>query len=123
MLGKDKMDLFNNPVNILYPIEDWQRIRALLAGQKGKSSDIEVRVYKQDGSLLDVNMSVSIMKDNEGQVLGSIGIMHDITKQKLAEQKIKESENKIRIILDNSAAAITLTDDQDRKNTDNGKTN
>lgn len=77
-------------------------------------SDIETQIIKKDGSFLDVNLSVSILRDARGNVTGSIGIMRDITKQKLAERRIRESENKIRVILDNSAAAITLTDDQKR---------
>ncbi len=114
LLGMDKMDLFNKPVEELYPPQEWKRIRALQLRQKNVASDIEVQVYKKDGSPLDVSMSLSLIKDADGNIMGSIGIMHDITKQKLAERKIKESENKIRIILDNSAAAITLTDDQER---------
>ena len=40
--------------------------------------------------------------------------MHDISKQKSAERKLRESENKIRVILDHSAAAITLIDKNER---------
>ncbi len=114
MLGMDKRDLFNKPVKELYPSKEWRRIRSFRIRRKGMLSEIETRILKKDGSLLDVNVSISVLKDSQGNVVGSIGIINDMTRQKAAERKIKESENKIRIILDNSAAAITLTDKQER---------
>ena len=47
-------------------------------------------------------------------MIGSIGIFNDITREKLAEHQMRESENKLRIILDNSAAAITMTDEKEQ---------
>ncbi len=114
VLEMQKEDLFNKSVRELYPAHEWRRMRSFRIRRRGMLSDIETKVIKKDGSLLDVNLSVSILKDAKGNVTGSIGIMRDITKQKQAEQKIRESENKFRIILDNSAAAITLTDEEQR---------
>lgn len=114
MLGMNKKDLFNKSVKDLYSAEEWKRMRSLQIRRKGMLSDINTRVYKKDGSALDVNVSISIIRGADNDIIGSIGIMHDITQQKEAEQKIRESESKIRIILDNSAAAITLTDEQER---------
>ncbi|MBU4333058.1 MAG: response regulator, partial [Candidatus Omnitrophica bacterium] len=74
----------------------------------------ETEVYRHDGSLMEVNVSISVLKDSEGNVIGSIGIMRDITAQKILERRLRESENKIHIILDNSAACIMLIDDEER---------
>jgi len=114
MLGMNKADLFNLPVKNLYPLKEWRRLRSFRIRQKGMKSDIETQIYKKDGTVLDVSLSISILKNIDGKIVGSIGIIRDITSQKMAEKKIKESENKIRIILDNSAAAIILTDEQER---------
>jgi len=113
LLGMEQNDLFNKPVKDLYPPQEWRRMRGFRIRKKGLLSDIETLMYKRDGTLLDVNISISVLKDAEGKVIGSIGISRDITSQKLAERKIKESENKIRIILDNSAAGITLIDENE----------
>ncbi|MCA9407968.1 MAG: PAS domain S-box protein [Candidatus Omnitrophica bacterium] len=114
MLGMNKEDLFNKPVKELYPAKEWRRMRSFKIRQKGLLSDIETQLCCKDKSLLEANVSISMIKDAEGNIVGSIGIMRDITNQKAAERKIKESENKIRVILDNSAVAITLTDEQER---------
>lgn len=114
MLKLTKEQLFNKPVKELYPPKEWRKLRALKIRQKGIGQDIETQMFRSDGSVLDVSISISILKDLEGNQVGSIGIMRDITVQKAAERKLRDSENKIRIILDNSAAAITLTDEQER---------
>lgn len=114
LLGMDKEDLFNMSVKDLYPPHEWKRMKVFGVRKKWMRDDIETQIYKKDGSLLDVNVSVSVLKDLEGNVIGTTSIIRDITPQKAAEKKIRESENKIRIILDNSAAGITLTDDQER---------
>src|ERR1017187_8944016 len=64
--------------------------------------------------MLDVSASISVLKDGKGKVIGSIGILNDITHEKLTEHQMRESENKLRIILDNSAAAITMTDEKEQ---------
>ena len=92
LLGMSEKDLFNKPVKDLYTPKEWRRMRAFRIRKKGVLTDIETQVYKKDGSLLDVNVSISILKDWQGSVVGSIGIIRDITNQKLAERKIRESE-------------------------------
>lgn len=114
MLEMNKEDLFNKPVKDLYPPREWRRMRSFRIRRKGMLPDIETKVYKKDQSTLDVNVSITVLKDLEGNIIGSIGIIRDITNQKAAESRLKESENKIRVILDNSAAAITLTDGLER---------
>ncbi|HLF18285.1 MAG TPA: PAS domain S-box protein [Candidatus Omnitrophota bacterium] len=114
LLEMKQEDLFNKPIKNLYPPNEWERMRSFRIRQKGVLSDIETQMYKGNGALIDVNISISILRDPEGAIMGSIGIIRDITSQKEAERRIRESENKIRIILDNSAAGITLTDEQER---------
>ena len=114
LLSATKEDLFNRPVRELYSKEEWNRIRSFQLRKTGMKANIETQIYKTDDTQLDVDLSLSVLKDLDGNVIGTIGIMRDITQQKEAERKIRESEATIRIILDNSAAVITLTDEQER---------
>lgn len=114
LLEMSKEELFNKPVKELYPLREWLRLRGFRARKKGVLSNVETRVIRKDGVVLDVDLSISILKDIEGKITGAIGIMRDITSQKLTERQLIESENKIRTILDNSAAAITLIDENER---------
>jgi len=110
LLDMTRNDLFNKPVKELYPPEEWRRIRSAHIRRRGMHSDMETRIVKKDGSIIEASISISVLKDLDGKVTGAIGIIRDIASQKLAERRLRESEEKTRVILDNSAAAITLTD-------------
>lgn len=110
IIDTSKEDLFNKPVRELYPPKEWRRIRSLRVRRRGIVSDVETQLIRRDGTIIEVSLSLSVLKNADGNITGAIGIMRDITHQKMAERKLRESENKTRIILDNSAAAITLTD-------------
>ncbi len=113
MLEMGKDELFNKPVKEIYPPKEWKRMRSFRIREKDVASEVETQVIKKGGSLVDVSVSISILKDIEGNITGAIGIMRDITNQKIAERRLKDSEYKTRVILDNSAAAITLTDENE----------
>jgi len=114
MLGMTKADLFNQPISKLYGPQEWKRIHALYIRHKGMITNFDTKIICKDASLLDVNASISVLKDSKGQVIGTIGIFNDVTREKLAQHQMRESENKLRIILDNSAAAITMTDEKEQ---------
>lgn len=114
LLEMGKEDLFNKPVKALYPPHEWRRIRSFRIRKRGIISEVATKIIKKGGTILEVSLSISILKDIDGNMTGAIGIMRDITSQKMAERKLKESESKTRVILDNSAAAITLTDENEQ---------
>lgn len=91
LLGMDKEDLYLRPVKSLYPEGQWEKIRALDIGQKGVQRHLETVMIRKDGSLVDVDVSLSILKDPEGNILGSIGVTTDITERKRAERELKEA--------------------------------
>jgi PAS domain S-box-containing protein len=91
LLGMNKEDLYLKPVKSFYPEGQWQRIRALNIRQNGLQRHLETKMIKKDGGLIDVDVSLSILKNPEGKVIGSIGVISDITERKMAEQELKET--------------------------------
>ncbi len=114
LLDMSKKILFNKPVKELYTPIEWRRLRGMKIREKGMLADIATQIIRSDGSLLDVSLSISVLKNAEGEIIGSIGILNDITNLKAIENRLRDSETKMRIVLDNSPVAITVTDDQQR---------
>lgn len=97
LLDMSAEDLFLRPVQSLYPTQEWTGIRACNVRQKGMQHHLETRMIKKDGTLIDVDISLSVLKNSEGKTTGSIGVIRDISERKGAELKqarlIKEVEN------------------------------
>ncbi|HMV41313.1 MAG TPA: PAS domain S-box protein [Leptospiraceae bacterium] len=70
----------------------------------------EIKRQKSDGSLLDIFISVSPLKDVNGYILGAIAICNDISNKKILENALKESEKKLRSVFDVLDVGITITD-------------
>ncbi len=56
----------------------------------------EVKQKKKDGTMIWVAASVAYVKGKDGKIMGGVAVNRDITAQKEAQEKIKESENKFR---------------------------
>jgi len=86
LLGMEKEDLIGKQVKEIYPPHEWKIIRAQHFRQIGGKHHFETRVINKQGKLLDVSIAISVLKDANGEVLGSIGFMRDITEHKKLER-------------------------------------
>lgn len=114
LLNMQESDLFMKPVQLLYPPEEWQKIRQENVRQKGIRYRLETKMLRKNNISFDVDLSICILKGCNGEIVGSVAIITDITELKKVEKELKESEKRYRTIFDNSAIAITLTDEHER---------
>ena len=71
---------------------------------------IEVDQYHNNGSIIPCEVTVNPMRDKNGVAFGLVGITRNIAKRKEAEQKLKESEEKYRLIAQNSQDIVYTLD-------------
>jgi PAS domain-containing protein len=76
--------------------------------------DIEFRVVWRDGTVHWANGKGKVFCDETGQPLRMIGVHQDITERKQAEEALRESEQRLQSIIDNSPAVIYFKDMQGR---------
>jgi len=114
LLNMSQNDLYLQSVSSLYPPEEWLKIRAENVRQKGIKYRLETKMIKRNHGLIDVELSLCVLKGKEGKTVGSVGIIKDISKLKEKERELKTSEERYRTIFENSAIAITLTDENER---------
>lgn len=107
-LGED--ELLNKPVSMLYPPDEWEKIRSERVREKGMQHHLETKMFKKDNSLIDVDISISVLKNDGGTVIGSIGVIKDITEQKKAERLIIESEEKFHGLFECSSDGMLILD-------------
>ena len=114
LLQMEEHELFMKPVSSLYPPEEWQKIRKENIRQKGIRYRMETKMLRGKSEPFYVDLSLCILKGFKGEIVGSVAIITDITEFKKVEKELKESEKRYRTIFDNSAVAITLTDENEK---------
>ncbi len=107
LFGYTPEEAIGKPVTILIPPqhenEEPQILQRLRRGERIDHYET-VRRHK-DGSFLDVSLTVSPLKDVAGNVIGASKIARDITRQKHAEQVLREQAN-VLSLLDTTGKAI-----------------
>jgi PAS domain S-box-containing protein len=63
---------------------------------------------RKNGSLLHVSLTISPVRDSSGRVIGASKVARDITAQQQAEQALRESEQRFRVITDASPIMVWM---------------
>lgn len=65
--------------------------------KKGEIRNLELSWRRKDGSLCPLEFNVKLLKDDSGNVTGSVGSVRDISERKKAESDLKESEERLNL--------------------------
>lgn len=74
----------------------------------------EVRQLHKAGMELDVELSATLVRDPQGKPLGFVGVQRDIRERKRSEAALRESEERYRLLVENSTDIITEVDEEAR---------
>jgi PAS domain S-box-containing protein len=93
ILGYEQEELIGRNVSQLYQggTNDASFIMHELQ-EKGSLSNHEMKMKTKDGDALDVSVSASILKDEKGTVVGTLGICRDINEKKRLENQLLRSQ-------------------------------
>ena len=75
-----------------------------------KVRDVEYALLKKDGTTFFADVSVSIIKDAEGNPNLFMAVVRDITERKSIEKALKESEEQYRMLVETSPDSISVFD-------------
>jgi PAS domain S-box-containing protein len=74
---------------------------------------LEHRIKYPDGTAGYITVDYFITKDSSGRTIGTYGVNQNITERKLAEEKIKQSEQDYRRLFENAHDAIFIINPED----------
>jgi len=117
LLGMNKEDLYLRPVKSLYPAKEWENIRAENVRRKGMQHHLETRMVKKSGEVIEIDISLSVLKNSDDEVICSVGVVRDITDRKRAQESLQKAHDFQQQLISTAATAI-FTLDADRRITD-----
>ncbi|HEY6137445.1 MAG TPA: EAL domain-containing protein [Thermoanaerobaculia bacterium] len=109
MVGYGREELIGRNADFLlaYP-DDLEVMKAKKRLRKrGKSDQYAVRVCRKDGTVIWLEIGGAPVFDGGGRVIGSIGVHNDVTERRLAEQALRESEARYRLMAEHSTDLIS----------------
>jgi PAS domain S-box-containing protein len=111
IFGYSEAEVVGRLITILIPDElrgeESHILRRLRAGERIEHYET-IRVTK-GGKRLNVSLTISPLKDSAGVVVGVSKIAHDISDRKRAEQVLRESEERFRLVADTAPVLIWMS--------------
>jgi len=96
VLGFERDDLLGKHVSTLYP-EGIEMARRIMKGlrEKGGFQNWEMGLYHKDGRIIQILTSAALLKDEKGNVIGTVGIFTDITERKRLEGELRKTQDEL----------------------------
>ncbi|KAK6033561.1 PAS domain S-box protein [Ostertagia ostertagi] len=97
-------------LNIIHPDDKQNFITELNEVLNGhKSMDIIHRIVRKDGSIQFIHEIAELERSESGQPLRLTGMAQDITEQKIADEKLRRSEHKYRLLFENNPMPMWMS--------------
>jgi PAS domain S-box-containing protein len=113
MFGYSADEVVGKPITILIPVERRDEEPQILARlRKGERVDHYHTVRRRkDGSLIDVSLSVSPVRNAAGEIVGASKIARDVTQQKRAEEALRIGNERFRLMANSAPVLIWIADE------------
>jgi two-component system sensor kinase FixL len=112
IFGFRAAEIIGQPIAILAPPGQEDETAAIIGKiRRGEQVEhFETRRRRKDGAIIDVSLTVSLVRDATGRVLGASKVARDITAAKRVQSALAEREAHLRSVLDTVPDAMIVID-------------
>ncbi|HVZ26034.1 MAG TPA: PAS domain S-box protein, partial [Sediminibacterium sp.] len=110
IFGYSEQEAIGHHISLVIPPDKMHEepvfIQALREGRR--IEHYETSRIRKDGTRIEVSITLSPMKDDNGTIIGGSKIVRDVTARKIAEQRVVESEARLRSTLDRMLEGVQI---------------
>ena len=112
IFGYTAPEAVGQPITMLIPVDRADEEIMILGRIRGGATvdHYETVRRRKDGSLLNISLTISPIKDAQGRIVGASKIARDITERKRVEEALRESEEHYRTLFDLGPVAVYSCD-------------
>jgi PAS domain S-box-containing protein len=111
IFGFSAAEAVGQPITIIIPPELLKEEEKILQSAKAgeQMENLETTRIAKTGKRIDVSLTISLLKDASGKIVGFSSIARDISERKRAEETLKESELRFRLLADTAPVLIWMS--------------
>jgi PAS domain S-box-containing protein len=115
LFGYTAEEVIGKPITILIPAERHDEEPSILGRiRRGERIDhYETIRQRKDGSTVDISLTVSPVKDQEGRIVGASKIARDISERRLADQQqrllLREMDHRVKNLFALASGVVALS--------------
>jgi two-component system CheB/CheR fusion protein len=116
LFGYGPEDAIGRHLGMLSPADQREQEAVLADVTAGRTrSNLQTVRRRKDGSHVHVALTVSPVKDEGGHVLAGTAIVRDITAERAAAEALRQSEERMRLIMENAREYAIFSLDLERR--------
>jgi PAS domain S-box-containing protein len=112
IFGYTPEEVIGKSITILIPPDRLQEEPAILTRLRAgdRVDHYETVRVRKDGSFVDISLTISPVRNAAGEIIGASKIARDITHQKRAEEALRVSNQRFRLMADSAPVLIWIAD-------------
>jgi PAS domain S-box-containing protein len=107
VFGYGVQEVMNKPIHLLaHEQQDKFQVFIQETLFDNPVNQVEICHKRKDGKFVDISLSTSLVEDTNGNIVGVMGIIEDISERKKAEAKMLQLQQRLEFLLSSSPGAI-----------------